>query len=400
MLTLLLKRFMPEGVEITSPEGREKCGTLCGALGIFLNLVLFGLKLFAGILSASISVTADAFNNLTDAASSIVTIIGFRLAGRKPDPDHPFGHGRIEYISGLVISAVILLTGYELMRSSIDSIMHPEPVESGLIPILILAVSIAVKVYMFAYNRSAGGKIDSAPLKACASDSLNDTVATFIVLAGMIIYRFSGLQIDGWCGIAVSLFIFKGGISSAIETVGDLLGKPPEKKLIDSIEEIVLSQKDIHAMHDLIVHDYGAGRLMITLHAEVPADGDVLELHDEIDNAERELQERLGCFATIHLDPVLTHKGEVAEAYARVRELVEKTDPVLQMHDFRMVEGPTHTNVIFDVVVPFDYPLSDTALRDKLCAAVKEIDDTWFAVIQIDKSFVGARSNRAHNDRK
>lgn len=389
MLTLLVRLLIPNREDLADPAVRGRYGTLCGALGIALNLLLFAVKLFAGSLAGSIAVMADAFNNLTDAASSIITIVGFRLAGQKPDPDHPFGHGRMEHITGLVISALILLTGYELLTSSVDAIRNPEPVAFGLLPAAILVLGVAVKGYMYLYNRAVGRRIDSAPLKACASDSLNDVAATAIVLLAMIVSHIWGLQIDGWCGFLVSLFILKAGIGSAKDTVDELLGHAPDMELVARIETIVLSFPEIRAVHDLIVHDYGAGRLMVTLHAEVPAEGDLLALHDVVDNAERALKEQLGCFATIHMDPVQTQDAQISEMYHKIKDMVHDFDPVLTMHDFRMVPGPTHTNLIFDVVAPHTYRLTDRQLLSELESRVRAMGEEYYAVIEVEKSFTG-----------
>jgi len=385
VLTLLTRLFSPE----KKADPRGFYGALCGALGIVLNLLLFAVKLLAGLMASSIAVMADAFNNLTDAASSIITIVGFRLAGQKPDPDHPFGHGRMEHITGLVISGLILLTGYELLTSSVDAIRSPQPVAFGALPAAILVLSVLVKGYMYAYNRAVGERISSAPLKACATDSLSDTVATVLVLVSMLASHVWNWHIDGWCGLLVSLFILKSGFSSAKDTVDELLGHAPDKELVERIEKIVLGFPDIRAVHDLIVHDYGAGRLMVSLHAEVPVEGDLLALHDVVDNAERALKEQLGCFATIHMDPVQTSDSQISEMYHRIKDLVREFDPVLTMHDFRMVPGPTHTNLIFDVVAPHHYRLSDRQLTEELSARVRLLGDQYFAVIEIDKSFTG-----------
>lgn len=386
MLTLLEKWFA-RGV--SGPEARNRLGTLCGALGIGLNMLLFVLKLLAGTLAGSIAVTADAFNNLTDAASSVITIVGFRLAGQKPDPHHPFGHGRMEHVTGLVISALILLTGYELFTSSISAIRAPQSVAFGMLPAVILAASVLVKGYMWAYNRAAGKRIDSATVLACAADSLNDALATLIVLLAMLASHFFGWQIDGWCGLMVSLFILKGGIGSAKDTVDELLGHAPDPELVREIEQTVLAHPEISAVHDLIVHDYGAGRMMVSLHAEVSAQGDLLALHDVVDNAEREIRGKLGCFATIHMDPVQTDDAAVSEMYHKVKDMVRQIDPALSMHDFRIVPGPTHTNLIFDVVTPHHFGMSDAQIKAQLEKKVREMGKDYYAVIEIEKSYVG-----------
>ncbi len=394
MLTLLSRLFIR--ADMPDTQSRARLGMLAGALGIFLNLVLFGCKLAAGIAASSIAIQADAFNNLTDAASSVIALAGFWLAAQKPDKEHPFGHGRVEYIAGFIVSALIFMTGVELLRSSIDAISRPAPAQADALTMAALVFSLGVKLYMFAYYRAAGKRTDSEPLLACSSDSLYDMLATGIVLVGIAAARFAGVQVDGWCGLAVSLFVIKGGISSAASTVGDLIGKPPEEGFIREIEDIVLGHEAIHAMHDLVVHDYGPGRRMVTLHAEVPADGDMLALHDEIDNIERELEEKLGCAATIHMDPILTHDSVTAEAYEKVRAVVRETDPALQMHDFRIVDGPTHRNLIFDVVMPFHFRLSVEELVKQLSDRIHGIDPAWHAVIHVDRSFTGEHESRAH----
>ena len=384
MVTFLAKYFIKEDCA----DLRTAYGTLCSVLGIVLNLLLFAFKFLAGLLSSSIAITADAFNNLSDAGSSLVTLFGFRLASQKPDPDHPFGHGRIEYLSGLAVSLMILLMGFELGKSSLDKILHPAPVDSSPVVVLILCVSIAVKLYMSFYNRAVGKKIGSAAMEATAADSLGDSIATTAVLIATLVAHFTGLMIDGWCGAVVACFIFYAGFNAAKDTIDPLLGTPPSKEFVDSIDAIVMSYPDVLGIHDLIVHDYGPGRCMLSLHAEVDAGGDILVLHDEIDNIERHLQSSLNCHAVIHMDPVVTDDREVFETKQTVVQLVHEIDPTLHLHDFRMVTGPTHINVIFDVVVPFDYALSDEELTHRIQARVRAMDGNYFAVVTVDKSYV------------
>lgn len=388
MLTLLYRLVRGRRSSMSSADERGLWGSLCGAVGIGLNLLLFAVKLFAGTVAGSIAVTADAFNNLSDAASSVITIIGFRLAGQKPDPTHPFGHGRMEHVTGLIISALILLTGYELLTSSIGAIAASPEVGFGLLPAGILLLSVLVKGYMFAYNRAVGKRIQSATVLACASDSLYDMLATAIVLLGMLCHRFFGWHIDGWCGLLVSLFILKGGICSGRDTVNELLGHAPDPALVREIEAIVLSHQEISGIHDLIVHDYGAGRLMVSLHAEVSAEGDLLLLHDAIDNVERQIRDKIGCFATIHMDPVQTADETVSALYHQVKDMVQTFDPTLSMHDFRMVPGATHTNLIFDVVVPYGYSMPDQEVVAALSSRIRAMGE-YYAVIEIDKSYTG-----------
>ena len=366
---------------------RKEYGILCGAVGIALNVLLFAGKFFAGTLSGSIAITADAFNNLSDAGSSFVTLLGFQLAGQKPDSDHPFGHGRIEYLSGLAVSMLILLMGFELAKSSLDKILHPAPVDSSWLVIAILCVSIAVKLYMSFYNRSLGKKLNAPAMLATAADSLSDSVATTAVLIATLVGRFSGLMIDGWCGILVAAFILWSGFNAAKDTINPLLGTPPTHEFVDQIKHLVMAHPAIIGIHDLIVHDYGPGRVMISLHAEVSASGNVLELHDEIDNVESELREKLGCEAVIHMDPIVTDDGITEETRERVAALVHCIDDAINIHDFRMVAGPSHTNVIFDAVVPYGFRLTDSEVEEKIKTAVRTLDGNYFAVVKVERSY-------------
>ena len=387
MVTLLSKLFIKDRTDTQSPSVRQSYGMLCGAVGIFLNLCLFTGKFIAGLISNSIAITADAFNNLSDAGSSIITLIGFRMAGQKPDPDHPFGHGRIEYISGLLVAVIILLMGLELLKSSFTKILHPDELSFSPIILVILIVSILVKCYMYFYNHSLGKRFDSSAMLATATDSLSDVLATSAVLISTLVAHFSGLSIDGWCGIVVAALVLWAGIQAARDTISPLLGQPPAPEFVQRIEEIVLSSPVVQGIHDLIVHDYGPGRVMISLHAEVPAHGDIMALHDEIDNIEQRLRRELGCAATIHMDPIVTDDKLTAETRERVAQLVRGIDEHITIHDFRMVTGPTHTNVIFDAVVPFKFRLSDHEVEQEIQAAVKRLDSSYFAVVQIDRDY-------------
>ena len=386
MVTLLGRLFIrQEGRE--ESEVRKAYGILCGAVGIFFNILLFAGKFFAGTLSGSIAITADAFNNLSDAGSSVVTLLGFQLAGQKPDPEHPFGHGRMEYLSGLAVSMLILLMGVELGKSSLEKILHPEEVEFSPLIVGILCVSIAVKLYMFLYNKRIGKKLGSTAMEATAMDSLSDCVATTAVLAATLVGHFTGLRIDGWCGILVACFILWSGIGAARDTLDPLLGTPPTAEFVGRIRDLVMAHKGIIGIHDLIVHDYGPGRVMISLHAEVSASENVLELHDEIDNVETELREKLGCEAVIHMDPIVTDDGITEETRKRVAALIHCIDDDINIHDFRMVSGPTHTNLIFDAVVPFGFRLSDEEVEKKIKAAVRALDGNYYAVVKVERSY-------------
>lgn len=385
MITILSNIFIKNKEDSAS---RKIYGTLCSIVGIFLNVCLFAGKYFAGIISGSVAITADAFNNLSDAGSSFITLVGFLFAGKEPDPDHPFGHGRFEYISGFVVSLAILLMGFELLKSSIGKILHPQAVDTSTLAMGILLVSIAVKLYMAFYNHTVGKKIDSAAMEATAADSLSDSVATAVVFIAMLVMRFAGINIDGICGVLVALFILYAGISAAKDTLNPLLGLAPDKEFVQQIEEIVTAHKEVTGIHDLVVHDYGPGRCMISLHAEVPGDENIFDLHDAIDRIERELHEKLGCEAVIHMDPVETNNAEITRMKEIVTKTVKQIDPKMSIHDFRMVSGPTHTNLIFDAVVPFGLRMSKEEVQQNIEHLVEELDGNYFAVVQIDQSYV------------
>ena len=388
MIKLLTKLFIKDHENVTSAAVRRAYGTMCSLYGIFLNLLLFAGKYIAGLISGSVAITADAFNNLSDAGSSIITLLGFAIAGKKPDPDHPFGHGRAEYLAGLVLSGVIILMGFELVKSSFEKILHPEPISSGLLPAVILVCSILVKVYMCLYNRSVGKKINSAAMQATATDSLSDSIATTVVLLSMGISYFFHVNIDGYAGLLVAVFIIYAGFNAAKDTVSPLLGQAPDPEFVQQVADIVTAHPEVVGIHDLAVHDYGPGRVMVSLHAEVSGDGNIFDLHDAIDTAETELKEQLGCIATIHMDPIEADNTEVSQMRAAVAEKLKELDDVISIHDFRMVPGPTHTNLIFDAVVPADYKKSD----EELAASIRQhIHQTWpdrYAVVNIDHSYI------------
>lgn len=389
-MVAVLARMM--GLETLAPDKKRSAyGKLCGIVGIVLNLLLFAGKFIAGFLSNSIAITADAFNNLSDAGSSLVTLIGFKLAEQKPDSDHPFGHGRMEYLSGLIVSAVILMMGFELVKDSIDKILHPTGVDFSVVVLVILIASILGKCYMAFYNFYYGKRFESSTLRATAVDSLSDCVSTTVVLIATLIGYYTNVQIDGFCGIAVGILIFVAGINAAKETLSPLLGEAPDPEFVNQIEEMVLSfdKEAIVGIHDLIVHDYGPGRRIISLHAEVPAEGNMMSLHDVIDNLEMKLREELGCLTTIHMDPVVTTDERVTELKEKCTLLVKEIGDTLSLHDFRVVFGDTHTNMIFDVVVPFEFYLSDAETTKMIQKKVSEkIGENYFVVITIDKPAV------------
>lgn len=388
MITVLSKIFLKNAQSMPDGKRRSAYGTLCCCVGIFLNILLFAVKYFAGVLSGSIAITADAFNNLSDAGSSVITLAGIQLANKKPDPDHPFGHGRLEYLSALAVSVIIIIVGFELLTSSVDKIRNPQPVEVSVVSVVILALSVLVKGYMFFYNRKIGQKINSAGMKATAMDCVGDSIATMVVLVSTLISYFTDVQIDGWCGILVSLFIMYAGFNSAKEIIGPLLGSLPDKELVEKITSIVLSADEVAGIHDLVVHDYGPGRLMVSLHAEVDGKGDIYMLHDRIDNIERRIADELNCHAVIHMDPVETDNEVVSQMKNKVALAVTQISKDVSIHDFRMVPGDTHTNLIFDAVVPFDVKLSESEVKSEICRIVSEICENCYCVVTIDRSFV------------
>ncbi len=388
MITLLARLFIKDRDKVADAAVRRAYGMLCSLTGIGLNVLLFLGKYLAGRLSGSIAMTADAFNNLSDAGSSAITLLGFRMAAKKPDPGHPFGHGRIEYLSGVAVSIIIIVVGVQLGLESIDKIMNPQPVDAGLLPMLVLVASICVKGYMFAYNRGIGRKINSPGMAATAMDSLSDSIATSVVLISMLLSRFAGVNADGWGGIAVACFIIFSGFKAAKETLSPLLGNPPDPQLVHDITSIVFSHSEVMNVHDLIVHDYGPGRLMVSLHAEVPGNGDIYALHDTIDTIEYELSSKLGCDAVIHMDPVSPDGTKTAHMRDELAEAAKSIDPRLSIHDFRIVDGPTHTNVIFDAVLPNDSKLTEEEAVAQLEALVHSLWQNSHPKVHIDRPFV------------
>lgn len=387
MITFLSKIFIKDNENTSLPVVKQAYGVLCGAVGILLNVLLFTGKFLIGTFIGSIAITADAFNNLSDAGSSVVTLIGFKLAGQKPDSEHPFGHGRMEYLSGFIVSIIIILMGTELLKTSIDKIMSPTEVQYSGVAILILGISILVKLYMAFYNTKIGKKINSVTMGAVAADSISDCLATALVLIVAVFSRFTSFHIDAYCGVAVALFILYTGIYSAKKTIDSILGQPVSQEFVKKIEQVVTKRKEILGIHDMLVHDYGLGRVMISLHAEVSSKADMIEIHDIIDNIEKEISDMYGCNAVIHMDPIETDNVEINTAREKIEDLVKVIDESITIHDFRMVKGPTHINVIFDVVVPYHLSLSDEEVKSKVARLVRSLERNYIAVINIDKMY-------------
>jgi cation diffusion facilitator family transporter len=387
MISLLARIFIKDRKNYSDRKVRESYGVLCGGFGIFLNLLLFAAKYFFGILACSVSMRADALNNLSDAASSIVQILGFKLSSKKPDPEHPFGHGRLEYIAGLIISFFIIHMGVELIKDSIGKIINPQQSQINTLSVIIMCAAIVVKFYMYCYNHFIAKKIKSVSMEATAKDSFSDMISTSVVIISMILSRFTSFPVDAVGGIIVSLFILKTGIETAKDTILPLLGTVPSKEFVQEVEKELLSHSPIIGMHDLVVHDYGPGRLMISLHAEVPGDKDIFELHDVTDNAENDIAKKFNCHVVIHMDPVDTKNKRLDELKKIINEECLSIDKEMHFHDVRIVPGKTHTNLIFDVVKPFCCKLSDEELKNELNRKIHERNSDVYCVITIDQPF-------------
>lgn len=389
LVNLLTKIFVKNSDDVKNPDVRASYGNMSGLVGIFLNLCLFAAKLTTGVLSSSISVIADAFNNLSDAGSSVVTFLGFKLANRPADKEHPFGHGRYEYVAGLGISVVILLVGIELLKSSVEKIFNPEAsTEITMMSVCILTASVLVKLWMFYFNKILSKKINSSALKATSLDSLTDCIATTIVLVGLLISKYSGLVIDGYLGVAVAIFILFAGVNTFRDSLSPLLGTPPDADFVDEIRETVMQAEMIVGIHDLIVHDYGPGRCIISLHAEIPCNEDILKAHDSIDLVEKTLERKFNCLATIHMDPIATDNAFTLSLRRNVTDSIVEINPQFSIHDFRVVHGETHTNLIFDLVIPHGLKTPKEEIRNLVKEKIRSIDPKLIPVMHIEKSYV------------
>ena len=388
MTELLVRCFIRDSDHVEDAKVRQAYGRLSGLVGIVCNVILFTCKLLAGLMTGAVSIMADAFNNLSDAASSIVTLIGFYMAGKPADPDHPFGHGRIEYLSGLFVAAAILMTGFELLKTSVEKILHPEALSFSAISIVILIASILMKMWMARFNFNLGHKIKSQAMQATATDSLSDCIATSAVLVGVIVTMITGKNIDGFIGGLVALFVCVAGFNAAKETIQPLLGQAPDPDLVDNIKKRVMQEDMILGIHDLVIHDYGPGRRMITLHAEISYKEDIMEAHDMIDNVERDLMQEFQCTATIHMDPVVTDDEELNLMREKVEALVRTLDASWKIHDFRMVRGNTHSNLIFDLVVPTDALKDKFEIEAKVRDLIHIMNPNYNAVITVEQSYV------------
>lgn len=389
MFKLLVKLFISDSENISNSTVREKYGILSGALGIVLNLLLAVFELLAGFFAKSVAVTADGMNHLSDCVSSSITLVGFKLSVKAPDKDHPFGHGRFEYITGLIVSLLIILVGFEILKSSALSIIHPAKIELDLFTAVILVFSILIKAYMYLYNHYVSKKIKSETMEAVARDSLSDILTTFVVLLSMIASLFTTLSfVDGVVGCMVAIVILKNGWDSINDTMAPMLGKVPDTDFVKQIEEIVLEFKPIKAVHDIIVHDYGPSHIMITLHAEVPSDRNIFELHDAIDRAEVMLSKKFNCSALIHMDPIDFKSPKNIEVRSVLPKIAESLQSDITVHDVRCVPSGKHTKVLFDVSKPFDSKLSDDEIRDYLSSELKQRFPDTFCVMTIEHPFI------------
>ncbi|MHC1747788.1 MAG: cation diffusion facilitator family transporter [Cellulosilyticaceae bacterium] len=394
MTNLLLRIFVKDHESTTNPKVREDYGKLGSTVGILCNILLFLGKFIIGTVFNSVSIVADAVNNLSDAGSSVVTFIGFKLSSKPADEDHPFGHARIEYISALIVAFLILLLGVELVKTSIDKVLHPSPMSISGIMVIILIASILVKFWMSFFNRNLGNKINSTAMKATATDSMNDVIATSAVLISVAITHFTGFQVDGYAGVAVAIFILYSGINLIKETVNPLLGEAPTSDLVASLEGKILAYSGVLGIHDLVVHSYGPNKWFASVHVEVSAKEDILESHDMIDNIERDVSELLGVNLVIHLDPIVVDDEAINAIRSFVMDVVHNIHPTLSIHDFRLVMGSTHTNLIFDVSVPAGFHLSNKELEYLISTKIQEEDSTYYAVITFDNSYVTTHFNK------
>ena len=388
MTKLLIKLFIKDYQNIANCHVRERYGKFAGIVGIVTNIALFIIKIIIGTIFCSIAITADAVNNLSDSGSSLVTLLGFKMSGKPADAKHPYGHARMEYLSGLIVSFIILFLGIQLIQGSITKIIHPQTIRFSLISILVLVVSILIKLWQCMFFRKVGEIIDSTTLIATSTDSRNDILATTAVLASVLISQTTGFNMDGYMGIAVALFILASGVKLVMDTGNPLLGMAPTKEMVDSVYQKILSYDGIIGLHDLAIHSYGAGQYFASVHCEVTAEQDIMASHDLIDNIERDFLKDQGINLVIHLDPVVTNDAKTNQLKAKIENLINKISPEINIHDFRVVWGMSHSNLIFDVVVPFSFQLNDQELVNLISAKIHEINPNYHAVLTVDHHYV------------
>ncbi len=389
MTRLLCKLFIKNSEDVTSTPVRSAYGTLASIVGIVLNLLLFVGKLTVGAIAGAISITADAFNNLSDAGSQIISLVSFRISAKPADRDHPFGHARIEYVASMIVSFLVLLVGFELLTGSISKLIEPEPVsrDKWIFTVAVLAVSILAKLWLGLFNRTLGKKINSSVMLATSADSLSDALSTTAVLIGLVLYlTLDWIWVDAVMGIIVACMILLAGVKILNEAKNSILGEGPSDEIVASIHRIVGEYPEALGIHDLIVHNYGPGRVIASLHVEVDGKADIFALHDTIDNIEKRLSEELSMQTTIHMDPIVTDNEQINALREQVCAAVRCIDGRIGVHDFRFVAGQTHTNLIFDVAIPFELGMTDAEVRDAVAACVEKIDPRYKTVITVDKA--------------
>ena len=387
MTRLFVRLFVKNSDDLKDPSVRIRIGYLGSITGIVLNVLLFSGKFIAGLICGAISVTADAFNNLSDAGSSIMSLVGFKMAAQPADEEHPFGHGRMEYVSGLIISFLIMLMGFELAKGSVEKIIRPKDMTFSWFTLTILVISVLVKLWMGLFNHKLGKMINSASMKATAVDSISDCISTSAVIAAMFVFYLFDLNIDSYIGLAVALFIIYSGINTFKESLTPLLGAKPDKQFVAEITSKVESYEGIVGTHDMIVHDYGVGNLIISMHAEVPVEMDFSSAHELIDKIEDDLKNQYKCLVTIHMDPVAVNDEKSTALKAQIADIVRQIDSRMSVHDFRMTDGKDRENLIFDVVVPFGLNMTDAEVREAISERVSQIDKAYQCVINIDKDY-------------
>ncbi|MEG0276440.1 MAG: cation diffusion facilitator family transporter [Coprobacillus sp.] len=388
MFDLLVRKFIKNSEETVNPKVREKYGILCSIVSIICNGIMVVFKLMFGFITHSVAIQADGLNNLSDMGSNLATLFGFKLAGKHPDSDHPYGHGRYEYIAGLVIAFLILLVAFSSLKESVMKIFNPEAINFQISAVVVLVVSILIKLWMAVFNKKAGKLIQSPSLNAAGQDSLNDVLTTFASLIALCLSLVTDLPLDGIIGTLVSLIVLKSGIDIFRDTVDPLLGQAPDKELIDQIYDYVMSYDKVIGIHDFMMHDYGPGRKYMTFHAEIDSSENIMEIHDQIDLIERELLDKFNILTTIHMDPIDMDDAVTNELREKVKYIVYEINEDYSIHDFRIVSGPTHTNLIFDVLIPSEDEIKHSLLRQRIEKDIKALDPTYFCVIQIDHSFV------------
>ncbi len=388
MSKLLVRLFIKDYQNTKKASVREKYGYLGSLTGIIINLILALAKYLIGTVTHSIAITADAINNFSDSISCVITLVSFKMANMKPDKEHPFGHGRIEYVAALIVGFIVELMGYELIKSSIEKIKNPEAVVFSVPAAIVLILSIGGKLWLAVFNRYLGKQIDSAAMSAVFTDCIGDITATTVTLIALILSLFTELPIDGYMGIVVSLFILYAGFGILKESIGIILGRPPSKELVNELVGFIMSHEDILGIHDLVIHSYGETRTFASVHTEIAADGDMLKVHDTVDTIEKNVMEKFGIELVIHMDPIVTNDETVEKHYQIVHKSVKEIDDILDIHDFRVVEGPTHTNLIFDVVIPHKYRLTGDELKDAITDKVRQIDSQYCLVITVDNCYI------------